>query len=382
MKDQIPGDLITDILRMLPLSACIARFRCVSKLWRDLLCDPSFIQQNLSSSRSDDIIMLTNVDGEPSTVYSLLFPDTLEPLHHQQLLPFNPDRHHHPIVQVAGCCNGLFCIIDDKCENEGHDVILWNPATSETKVLPPSPFFYPHLFINAVGFGFDSEQNDFKIVRQLMNPLLRWWSCVLEVYSLKNNCWRKLDDDNAGGYHPQLPFWQISQFHRGKLYWRQSSKDVGGRGTLVFDSFDLVSQSFERVEVPHPSAKLGFYVSGYSFKEDSMLVVFPIYDHMLGADTSWEIWILLKCWRSESWIKLFVITTPPEMQFRFIGLTTNLKCFFVATTRRSYKGFNYDGDDSCFLVFHPDTGRIGRDLKVMWDEVISYRPSQISLQDY
>ncbi|GLT81373.1 hypothetical protein SLA2020_527620 [Shorea laevis] len=49
-----------------------------------------------------------------------------------------------------------------------NNVVIWNPATKETKVVPKSNM--PHFpaghdtIIHRIGFGFDAKTNDYKII--------------------------------------------------------------------------------------------------------------------------------------------------------------------------------------------------------------------------
>ncbi|CAL1397238.1 unnamed protein product [Linum trigynum] len=206
-NDGIPEDLTNDILRRLPLGKCIFRFRCVSKSWRDLLSDAS---PNLP------LIQCFGEKFRPPvyTRHSPAAAPLLSCAVQQQF--FSDDESRRP--KVAGYCNSLFCIADG--DNNQKDLILWNPATSETKVVPGNPFFTYQDDSPTVGFGFDSATNDYKIVIQCEWRSEWGRSCnnELGIYSLRNDSWRwrRMVHDWAN-----LPSGQAPQFHEGKLYWWQ-----------------------------------------------------------------------------------------------------------------------------------------------------------------
>ncbi|CAL1396964.1 unnamed protein product [Linum trigynum] len=247
MKEAIPEDIAIAILWRLPVGACIARFCCVQKTWYHLLSDPSFITQKLSSSGSEHQIMIkryTSQNSKSPPIYTLHSPDTLEPLTPSAGLPlpfFDPAKPRHPKQQqyfeIEGYCHGLFCIFDHAAER----LILWNPATSETKIPPPSSIYNPYDYtFHAAWFGFDSQTNDYKVMQLLIfhHDGVGCYSGLV-VYSLRHDSWRKFDGD----HFPVKSSRQIPQFRKGKLYWW--SWGVG----LRFDSLDMTSEVFQHVHV-------------------------------------------------------------------------------------------------------------------------------------
>ncbi|CAL1396933.1 unnamed protein product [Linum trigynum] len=373
---EIPEELVmTHILPKITDGACVGRCRCVCRSWRDLLSGTSLIRRHKllrspdSSSSDDDYqIMITGVDEKRRDSYRLHSADTLEPLLRPpistMLLP-STKLHHHDSrrTEVVGCCNGLFCL--SAADSSGGGLILWNPTTSETKVLPP-PSRPPHdTYLLPVGFGFDSETNDYKVFKQVERECSSMPPYLMEVYSLRKGSWRVLE----GSYYPRLPYWPPApKYHKGKLYWQERD-----RKGLRFYSIDISSEAFEEVYVPCPVGVSerwhGFF--GYWFNGESMIAQFPF--RGAGYTTSWEIWMLLKHWVSESWIKLFVIKPPPTMRIvELDGLAGNLTSFFV--------GKKEDGRER-ILVFDLET-RECNDFEIDGQislQAITYTPSQVSL---
>ncbi|XP_045802646.1 putative F-box protein At3g16210 [Trifolium pratense] len=74
------------------------------------------------------------------------------------------------------------------------DAILWNPYTKEFKVIPHNPLYYydpyKNFDVDFLRFGYDPVKDDYKVLRhgKLSTNCLIW-----EIYSLRNNSWRKLD---------------------------------------------------------------------------------------------------------------------------------------------------------------------------------------------
>jgi molecular chaperone HtpG len=106
--------------------------------------------------------------------------------------------------------NGILCLTSMFFEDR--KVVLWNPAIDELKVIPPSPVesvtpyrvFLPQIH----GFGYDGVRDDYKVLRYvqfdtdtlahgLSDEHVVWneisYEPLWEIYSLRNNSWRKLD---------------------------------------------------------------------------------------------------------------------------------------------------------------------------------------------
>ncbi|XVF79245.1 hypothetical protein PTKIN_Ptkin14bG0205500 [Pterospermum kingtungense] len=113
------------------------------------------------------------------------------------------------ICEVHGPCNGLLClqVTDDK-------VALWNPSTREIKFLPqptiqpPPPhddieFFSIHTSFSPIGFGFDSNSEDYKVAT-FVDHCFRdeegrsFLDCRSQVhlYSLKSDSWKEIPHPN------------------------------------------------------------------------------------------------------------------------------------------------------------------------------------------
>ncbi|CAI0556846.1 unnamed protein product [Linum tenue] len=220
-----PEELHTGILSRLPNSASIARFRCVSKSWRRLLSDdPEFIAKILFSSSSD--AGAGNRDAHIMTVRSRYLPTTS--------------------YSIAGCAEGILCISRPLSTRE---IILWNPTTSEAKLLPPKPLLYwfrpegSHLWL-----GFDPVTEDYKVLVWLWN----YESHKIFVYSLRNDSWRRLcrrgpEWLNCGSGRRVGSTAAGSPTTR-RCHWISS----GGDGCSQLVSFDAIKETFTELELPSP----------------------------------------------------------------------------------------------------------------------------------
>lgn len=114
--------------------------------------------------------------------------------------PFQPD------YKLVGSCNGIVCVSVSNCPRTTNlfdfewihmtsyyrnnpDTYLWNPATKQSKLVPPHIIGGDVMSVS-MGFGFDPVGNDFKVLRVVSS-----WDKPFsaEVYSAKANVWRKVD---------------------------------------------------------------------------------------------------------------------------------------------------------------------------------------------
>ncbi|CAL1385255.1 unnamed protein product [Linum trigynum] len=388
MNQEFPEDLINDILWRLPIGQWIGRFCCVCKSWRTLFSDPSFIQREKPLDPRPQILINSVNNDNQRSVYSLYSADTLEPLLPSPVqLPFNAEnplqdnyRFWDRAIKIAGSCNGLICISDGN-----YDLILWNPATSETKLVPPSPL-RRHWCLQTVGFGFDPETEDYRIIRQFMYDDGSWGcSYFAEVYCLRNDSWTKLADDK-NGYYLHTYDYQMPQCNKGKLYWWRWKWNPGGEPwSLEFQSFAISSHEFRTVDLRLPSEVDDGYVDlEYLLNEEYMVALFPLRDDArICVTKSCEIWVLLKYWVSESWTKLFVVTSPSiEIGIFTFGISRNLKWLIL-----TYHDNGYYDKDEFLIAIRPETGdsRDFRDLDIPTKKfpvtVINYVPSQVCIRD-
>ncbi|CAN0928903.1 F-box protein CPR1 [Linum grandiflorum] len=220
-------DIVINILLRLPVAACIARFRCVCKSWQNLLSDPNFIRKTLFFRNSDDEkalqVLIIGCGSSPGNFYSLHSFETLRPIEGcDQPSPLPPVGGQ--ASEIIGICDGIVCMaytdVDATFGDVPCNIILWNPATSEAKILPPCPVhpvgtpWQRPLKVNGeyTGFGFNPQTKDYKVIRLLEFDEVGleddnreyhfeesqihtgpWNPLFIEVYSLKNDSWKTLD---------------------------------------------------------------------------------------------------------------------------------------------------------------------------------------------
>ena len=132
-----------------------------------------------------DIFIKYHYNKECFVAYSLKEDSTISPKYHI----YPPSFLDKDYSSTGASCNGLFHFYDKK---SGH--VLWNPTTSEYKILP-KPSVEPHLKYVSQSFGMwsDHKFEDYKLlnlVHACMEDEQGYFlgsSYHIDLYSLKTN---------------------------------------------------------------------------------------------------------------------------------------------------------------------------------------------------
>ncbi|KAI8551283.1 hypothetical protein RHMOL_Rhmol06G0173400 [Rhododendron molle] len=169
MSDYLPQKVLTEILSRLPVPSLL-RFRCVCKSWLSLISTPDFISKHssLSTTKTTTAFLLLRRYSHRRERFSLhLDAQQTFPKLRDLKYPF-PTRLQY-YFRILGSCNGLVCLTDDSFGNTNtNTIILWNPSIQKSLTLPlpkSTRDLDGSFFMCALGFGFDSMSNDYKVVR-------------------------------------------------------------------------------------------------------------------------------------------------------------------------------------------------------------------------
>ncbi|KAB1224902.1 hypothetical protein CJ030_MR1G008824 [Morella rubra] len=180
-RSHFPDDVILKILARLSVKSLL-RFRCICKSWNSNITNPYFIATHLKQSK--DRLLYTAFLKEQ---YCLGVCDE----GYNKILEIgNSFPFSSGFIQLAGSRNGLLCLVVRDCVGysywrpEADMVYLWNYSTRKLKTLPSTCLRLSGRFKrNSYGFAYDSENDDYKIVRTTLDSWLgpRHWKAESEL---------------------------------------------------------------------------------------------------------------------------------------------------------------------------------------------------------
>ncbi|GAU36292.1 hypothetical protein TSUD_255460 [Trifolium subterraneum] len=280
--------------------------------------------------------------------------------------------------------NGIFCIEDNgrvgsigqsRSAKELGRVVLWNPATDECKVIPPSPFAFESPYwdplINFHGFGYDQVSNDYKVVRHITffpetdddyeNYEETWkdgyHDSMWEIYCVKSNRWNKLDLDMPMKYLNNCV--GVLVYTDGVCHWwGKDTSEIGDEVYLV--SFDLNNETFVKTSMP---SNMDDIDSEVVYRHLSMLNGSIGFITNYAETGTFHISILGEVGITESWIKLFVVSLGPCVYHpigngkkgdMFFRRKDNELVWFNLNTHE-IKELGLKGDYSCQILIYKES---------------------------
>ncbi|MBA0708447.1 hypothetical protein Golax_023566, partial [Gossypium laxum] len=230
---RIPHETTIDILGRLSVKDLL-RFKCVSKPWCSSIEDPYFIKFHLSHS------LKTNTNHSHILRHREyhFFSVNCDSLETTQILnhPFGEPKR---TIQILGSCNGLLALV-----NQNDSILLWNPSTRESQVLPSKEIEFvsprPGIWL------YDPISDDYKLVRmvQVHGKNNSYLHSEAKVYSLRSNSWRRIKD-----FCFYLSFYREFGFlANNALHWMVFKTPQSWKQNLV--GFDLGTEEFRFLELP------------------------------------------------------------------------------------------------------------------------------------
>ncbi|KAF2318752.1 hypothetical protein GH714_010470 [Hevea brasiliensis] len=196
---------------------------------------------------------------------------------------------------VFGSCNGLLAMYNRR------GMCLWNPSTKKHQNLPQ---FWSHDEYNRndkilVGFGYDSINNDYKVIKMIQYNSMYLSSnkndkIRVTVYSLKGNSSTRIDDLND--YYIRYLRGDSGVAVSGSLHWVVWSQEKRPDDLIL--AFDLGNEKFR--ELPKPQIMKGYFLRVAELGGSLAI-------SCLHLGTFVEIWVMKEHGITESWTKLFRI---------------------------------------------------------------------------
>ncbi|KAE7995681.1 hypothetical protein FH972_000452 [Carpinus fangiana] len=319
MANELPEDLVTLILLWLPVVSLL-RFKCVCKSWYALITHQNFVRKHLLHNNSNTHLLLNafnEIVGD-FVISTISYEELQITLTHPLPPPFFGNSEKFSI-SVVGSCNGLICLHAYDTLN----VVIWNPTTRETKVVPESnlPISAPSGYctrIQGMGFGFDAKTNDYKIINFVSMYELNFNDYVMkdvkeiiyqkEVYSLSTDSWRKVDGPQC------FIFENPMTYTTGMGSWLAY---VNEQDSFVL-SFDMSDEVFLKTPPPDNVTETSLFVLNESI---AMVALMPVDEKW--REIQYDIWLLLKVGAKDSWNRLFTIGPSFAKIHRPLGFWKN-----------------------------------------------------------
>ncbi|RYR06963.1 hypothetical protein Ahy_B05g074282 [Arachis hypogaea] len=317
-SDQIPKDLVLEILAKLPVKS-LKRFSCVHKSWLNLLENSNFksmYYENLKykTTHSSSLLLWRYFHDERSDgdVYEydvhLLSGERYENIVTLVLPSLFEDNGFY---KVLDCVNGIIC----HYEEEGLDVKigLWNPKTDQRKIIPPGitddePGFDRQISIH--GFGYDNVNDDYKVIQCVYyihghtfveEPVLTIW----QIYSLKSNCWKKLDLEMTKREH--IDNASVAYLNGICHWWGSEYATNGLEEEQVLVSFNLSTETFQITSIVWLQENDDSPIRSLVVLNKSVTLI-----SSFAENNCIEISILGEVGVKESWVKLFTLEPFPS----------------------------------------------------------------------
>ncbi|XP_075673160.1 F-box/kelch-repeat protein At3g23880-like [Castanea sativa] len=336
MRELVPDDVVEDILARLPVKS-LTRFRCVSKSCNSIITDPIFITKHLklnldqsessmSTNTHNGYLLYTTEDKDSSSSYKELCTivcnndRTLTQVSRFEIPSFF-DKY-----MIVGFCNGLFCLASREKEL-CHIIYLWNPSIRMFKKLVATRFNRKHNERAAIGFAYDSLNNDFKILRIVCNAMFNESEAEAEIYTLSSDSWRKVvvSMESLRGYEPNIgticDVWGPFKFYNGALH--ALAFTVGYSFIL---SFDISDESFHEIMMPRnhlDEVSINFTELAVYKGLPADFVFAPGHGNELGGRILCYIWVMEEYGVAKSWTRKFVIPMEWVWIGHFFGCTNN-----------------------------------------------------------
>ncbi|PRQ57332.1 putative F-box domain-containing protein [Rosa chinensis] len=302
-------DVLDEILAWLPVKS-LMRFRCVCKSWRALISQSYFVTKhfNYASKRFTENTSRLLISTSP--LKSLDCEASMLSLDCEALKDLNDDGDAHLAIRklefpvmfpnssrrnIVGSCNGLICV-----EIDLKDMVLWNPCTGQSNLLPKRPGQVSSqlcgvgydLTTKFSGFGYDSTNDDYKVVRGYNYRVTGSEETVVQVFSLKSGSWRT---------HEGLSYFGLvgpGCLLNGALHWPETIFDHFDPTDSRIISFDLAQEKFrEMLPLPSQAGFECYFVCG------DCLGVYE-YSDPNNEFVRFRIWMMKEYGVKESWTEV------------------------------------------------------------------------------
>ncbi|XP_050243943.1 F-box protein CPR1-like [Quercus robur] len=301
--EYLPDEIVTDIFLRLPIKSIII-CTSVSKTWKSLIQNPTFISNHLHHSYT------TTTNNHNLLLISSHNKELYCALHNEDDPYFSKHTRFdcHPalgssngLLYLVGTCNGLLCLSNTYDINR---FFLLNPSGRKFVELPLPNVTLHNYFEPSLGFGYDSKTNDYKVVRAVSLKLMED-SCVfqnpqppvVEVYSLSTGQWKMLSAPVCVVLYGNC---QKQAFVNGALHWlasRITTTNDGKNKVHFVLVLDLGDEVFHEILLPE-SLQYDLCTSVSVYGNSIAMFQSDSYDCILN------IWVMKEYGVASSWMKV------------------------------------------------------------------------------
>ena len=225
---------------------------------------------------------------------------------------------------LVGSCNGLLCLTDSWRYSLGNNAIyLWNPSIRKYKRLPGTCL--SHSDCLELGFAYDFQNNDYKVVRISQPSSKGMPPLQFEVYTLRLDSWKRIGlgilwRPNVLSYNFKCYF--SCSFVSRHVHWMLDIfEEVAGqpKPSEMILSFDVNSEKFKELPLPKDDSFIrdGFETCLTMFKGKLALIQFGLVQQY-GPHVM-QCWVMREYGLPESWKKFCVVLV--ESPTNFVGFT-------------------------------------------------------------
>ncbi|XP_039683886.1 F-box/kelch-repeat protein At3g06240 [Medicago truncatula] len=278
----LPDELIVEVLSFLPVQSLI-RLKCVSKSWKYLISEPSFVKLHLKRTKQDAVRkfvsynMWSIVSRNMSSTNCMVVTFTVFRLLENPPIIINLSKYPYyrlkekDCFHIVGSCNGLLCLFGGTGNREDTGgyrenwLRFWNPATRtiSEKLDGDDGLGFPFNFT----FGYDNSTETYKVV--YFTPK----TTNVRVFSLGNNVWRDIQNSPVVHHHhhqyrkmsvvhlsSSVNWLAIHNYIRDDYY----CKDIAIEQFMII-SLDLGTETHAKFRPPHSFVEVPFVIPNLSF---------------------------------------------------------------------------------------------------------------------
>lgn len=312
MSDYLPDNLWMEIFIKLPIKSIL---RCIGvcQSWKYLIKNQEFITLHLNSkieNEAHNSCFLVHTCRYSKKERFTFYDEISCPMDILHALK-SPFKAQNNFFEIVGTCNGLVCLLDS-IHDCFSNIIVWNPLVRKSVYIPRPNFacrnckFNAHLF----GFGYDSIERDYKVVRIICRGNGEKAENYVEIFRLSMHRWENISD-RALGRFTLLTNGQI--YLNGSLHWIGMVKDTLNnvvRNMVVL--FDVCEERFREMEFPKSLVTLSTY------RHDMKVVVYKgLLAIVLDDFMKYSIWTMSEYGNVDSWNEQICI--HPNLLIRWPG---------------------------------------------------------------